>query len=127
VEDVSQEEVPQHVTVTLNWDDAVDVPAEHVNQFLGQVGPPAANGIPDGVYVTLGSVVPPVILANDGEARMRAIEALRTGLTKVRVHGRFHMSRDLLDDVIRVLQITAATYDAAVKGALGSTDGGEPQ
>jgi hypothetical protein len=117
VEDVS-EEVSEQITVRLDWSEAATAPAQHVNQLLGQIGPPMANGIPDGVYLTFGSVAPPVIPPPDDEAgRRAAIEALRTGLSKVSVHGRLHMSRDLLDDLIRVLQVTASQYDTAVKMA----------
>ncbi len=112
------QEVPEQVAVRLDWSDAATVPAQHVNQLLGQVGPPLPNGIPDGLYFAFGSVAPPLIPPpEDEDERRAAIEALRAGLSKVTVHGRFHMSRDLLDDLIRVLQFTASQYDTVVKMA----------
>jgi hypothetical protein len=111
-------ETPQPVVVKLDWSDATAGDAQHVNQVLGQVGPPSGTGVPDGIYVSLGSVAPPIIPIEE-EERRRAIEALLSFPVRVSVHGRIHMSREVLDDVIRVLQATAAQYDAAVEAADG--------
>jgi hypothetical protein len=84
-----------------------------LTRSLVRLGSPSSDGHPDGVYVTLGSVPPPAILDEDDEARARFIEKLRADGVKVNVLGQFHMSRRMLDDFIRVLQATAAKYDAA--------------
>lgn len=107
---------PQPVTVKLDWTENVNEAAQHVNQVLGQIGAPSSSGVPDGVYVTLGSVQPPIIPA-DPEGRQRAIEALMAEPVKVAVYGRFQMSREILGDLIKVLQSTAEQYDAAVREA----------
>ena len=113
---------PVEITVSVDWSKAAEAPTLHVNQFVGQVGTPTAEGNPDGVYLLLGSVRPPVIVGSDEEARRRAIDELKGGL-KVTVHGCFHMSRERLDEMIRVLQTTAEHYDAAVEAARGQKRG----
>ncbi|HUY47760.1 MAG TPA: hypothetical protein VMV92_18840 [Streptosporangiaceae bacterium] len=105
-------QAPEQVTVRLDWSDVRVTPAQHVNQALGQLGPPT-NGIPDGIYLTLGRVEPEVIL--DQEGRASVIEQLKETGAKVGVHGRFHLTRQLVDEVIRILQVTAAQYDTAVR------------
>jgi hypothetical protein len=112
VEDASVE-IPSQVTVRLDWSAAEDAPISHANQILTQVGPPLGNSIPDGAYITLGSVKPPVIPA-DESGRAERVQQLTGSTVPVTVYGRFHVSRAFIDDLIKVLQITADQYDAAV-------------
>ena len=115
----------EQIRVRLDWSSAETAQAQHVNQLLAQVGSPGSDGIPDGIYLTLGSVPPPAILDGDDDARDRLIEKLASAGAKVNVAGQFHISRRMLDDVIRVLQETAAKHDAAAKlGADLSRDPG---
>jgi hypothetical protein len=86
---------------------------QHVNQVLVQVGPLSESGIPDGIYVAVGSVSPPVIPA-DPEGRAARVAELTASVLKVAVYGRVNMSREVLDDLIRLLKMTADQYDAAV-------------
>jgi hypothetical protein len=113
VEDAS-EEAPEPVTVRLDWDEAATVPVQHANQALGQLGTPV-KGIPDGIYLILGSVEPLVI--PDEESRARVIEDLAANGVRVTVHGRFHISRQAADELMRVLGQSVALYDAAVRAA----------
>lgn len=106
---------PQQVSVVLDWSNADTVQPQHINQVMGQIGNPTPDGIPDGVYVGLGSVPPPIILGRDEQAQRQAMESLQLSPVKITVHGRFHMSRGMLDAIIHVLQTTAAQYDAAVE------------
>ncbi len=62
VTDVSNA-VPELVDVRVNWSGVEDAPAQHVNQVLGQVGPPGTDGavrlrradpVPRNGRVTLG-------------------------------------------------------------------------
>lgn len=111
------EEVPPQVTVRLDWADAATTSTEHVNQVLAQIGGPTGReGVPDGIYLTFGAVAPPII-PSDEEGRRLAIQELASGLLKVTVRSKLHMSREIVDELIRVLQTTAAMYDAAVEGA----------
>lgn len=117
--DVAPPEVsagPAYVAVTLDWSDADGVDARHVNQVIAQLGVPAPDGAPDGIYIALGSLLPPVVLGDD-EERRRALDRLQGTPVKVTVHGRFHMSRGLLEALIQLLQTTATQYDAAVHDA----------
>jgi hypothetical protein len=108
---------PPQVTVSVDWSDYAAERPEHVNQAMAQLGVPASDGVPDGVYVVLGNVLPPVMAPGpDVEVQKRLAELQGTTL-KVDIVGRFHMSRGLLDAIIQVLQTTAAQYDAAVRQA----------
>jgi hypothetical protein len=109
---VQEQENPDltELAVTVDWSTADSVPIEHVNQFIGQPGPPTLSRTPDGIFLLLGSIPPPII-PGDPEGQRRAIESLKNGLP-VTIHGRFHLSRERLNELIDVLQQTAANYDA---------------
>lgn len=119
MEDVSEAH-PEQIRVRLDWSDAAHAGAEHVNQAIAQLGAPLSNGLPDGIYVTFGSVPPPVLLDDDPEARADVIAKLKAEGAKVNVSGQFHITRQMVDDIIRVLKITADRYDAATRGAASS-------
>ena len=102
--------IPEQVSVRLDWSEAESCPDQHVNQILTQVGPPSGRGVPDGIYVSIGSISPPFI-PPDEAGRAARIAELEGSVVKVRVHSRIHLSREALDDFIRVLQTTAAKYD----------------
>ena len=102
------------VAVTLDWQDAAEVEPLHVNQLMAQMGVPAPNGVPDGIYITLGRVLPPLAGGPDEESQRKALESLQGSTVKVGVQGRFHISRAHVDSFIRVLQEMADRYDAAV-------------
>jgi hypothetical protein len=108
--------VPQHVGVRLDWSDIDACPTQHVNQVIVQLGNPM-EGIPDGIFIGLGSVAPPLILAVDEKERAEIIAALAARAAKVSVHGRFHMSRGVLTAVIKALQTAADQYDEFVQQA----------
>jgi hypothetical protein len=104
----------QLVNVRLDWSETESAHAGHVNQILAQVGPPGSDGVPDGIYVTMGSVPPPVLIEGDA-THEQLLEKITTSGVKVNVLGQFHMSRTMLSDFIQVLQTTADKYDAAVE------------
>lgn len=104
---------PQQIMVELDWGEAEETSAQHVNQVLAQLGPPSSMGVPDGIYVALGTVSPPVIPPDDDRREARVAE-LAGSVLRVAVHTRIHLSREALRDVIDVLQTTAAQYDASV-------------
>jgi hypothetical protein len=106
----------QLVSVRLDWTETETAHAEHVNQMLGQVGPPGSDGVPDGIYVTVGYVPPPTLIDGD-PAHAQLLEKYATSGVKVNLLGQFHMTRAMLGDFIQVLQTTADKYDAAVKMA----------
>ena len=113
------ETVPHLVKVRIDWSEAETAQAPHANQALAQIGAPGSDGMPDGIYVTMGSVAPPPLLDDDEEARDRLLERLTTRGVKVNVVCQFHMSRQMLDDLIGVLQTTAAKYDAVRQSQQG--------
>ena len=116
-------EEPQRLSVRLDWSETAAAPVWHVNQAIGQLGTPV-KGIPDGIYLVLGNMEPPVI--PDAETRTRIINELLASGAKISVPGRFHLSREAADEVVRILQETIAQYDAAVSGARGPVDQEEP-
>lgn len=108
------------VAVSLDWQDAATVEPLHVNQLMAQMGIPAPNGVPDGIYITLGRVLPPLAGGPDAESQRKALESLEGSTVKVGVQGRFHISRDLVDSLIQVLQNMADQYDATVQRSGGN-------
>jgi hypothetical protein len=118
---------PETIRVRVDWSEAEASRPQHVNQALSSIGPPGSDGIPDGVYLTLGTVFPPAI-TEDSDARNQLFERLRENGIKVNVAGSFHMTRQMVNDLIAVLQGTAAKYDAAIRQAQDPTadQGGKP-
>lgn len=112
------------VQVPVDWNEIAAVPVHHINQSLAQIGGPAQDGTPDGIYLALGSAEPPLVFGSE-EERQRALEKLVA--VKVSVHGRFHISRSQLDDLIQVLQTVAAQYDGIVSNAAGSQEQQDPR
>jgi hypothetical protein len=110
------EPVPQLVGVRVDWSDIDACPTQHVNQVIVQLGN-AQAGIPDGIYIGLGNIPPPLVLAADEKERVEIITALAARAAKVSAHGRFHMSRGVLTAVIKALQTAADQYDEYVQRA----------
>jgi hypothetical protein len=104
----------QVVQVRLDWGAVEAAQPVHANQVLTQVGPPGSDGKPDGLYISFGSVPPPVLL--DDEAQREAVlDRLREVGVKVNVLTQVHITRQLLGDLIGLLQTTAEKYDSAAK------------
>jgi hypothetical protein len=100
--------MPQ-TSVSLDWAEAAEMDPVHIGQALTQVGNPGSDGVPDGIYVTLGNV-PPVIVP-PGSTPQQTAENLRGTAVPVRVSGRFHMNRAMVDKLIHNLQRAAEQYD----------------
>lgn len=117
VQNVTESQVPKQTQLQLHvdWSGADQVPVTHVNQIAIVIGPPTKNQIPDGIYLMLGNVVPPIIAGDSSEARQRSILAAQERGLHVDVYGRYHLSRDRLDDLIGSLQAAAKSYDEAVE------------
>jgi hypothetical protein len=119
VPDVSEVKAPPIVQLRQDWAGIADVPVQHVNQALAQIGSPSQDGTPDGIYISLGSSEPPLAFGSE-EERKRALEAL--GAIKITVHGRFHISRAQLNDLIEVLHTIAVQYDDIADSLPGAQD-----
>lgn len=109
--------VPPQVTVRIDWTDSAAIDAQHVNQVIAQIGNPTPDGVPDGIYVTFGSVPPPVVVGPDEESQRAQLANLQGSSVKVAVASRLHMSRGLVDALVQVLQTATAQYDAAASQA----------
>jgi hypothetical protein len=107
--------VPTEITVRVDWSDLEALPTHHVNQVIGQVGP-AQDGIPDGIYVSFGSVTPPIVLAADEDEHRAIVRGLQHQPAKVTAFGRFHLSRESAAALVRIVQTSIAQYDAAAAG-----------
>jgi hypothetical protein len=117
--------LPEMVQVRTNWTAVESAHALHANQLLAQVGPALSDGRPDGIFLTFGSAQNPALMADrDPEGVRRHIERLAAEGVPVNVLGQFHVSRPLLDQLIAVLQETAAKYDQA-EAAAARVAGGE--
>jgi hypothetical protein len=109
-------DMPQ-VTVSVNWAKIEELEPRHTNQVMGQLGNPGPDGIPDGIYIGLGVITPPVLQAPTPEEARKLAASLQGTSVTVTPHGRFHMSRVFLDAVIKNLQATADQYDNVVAQA----------
>lgn len=113
---MTEPQIPQQIQVHLDWGAANEIPAVPVNKFAMVIGPHTNNGIPDGIFLILGNVVPPIIVGdNNTELKRKSIEAAQQAGLHVDVYGRYHLSRDRLSDLIEGLQATARTYDLAAR------------
>lgn len=111
---------PEVVKVPVRWN-LESVPTLFANQFLATLGPPTAEGVPDGIYLVLGTVAPPMVLGDTPEDRKASVaEATRDGIT-AEIHGRYFLTRGRLDEVIRALETIRVKYDEAASA--GTTTG----
>lgn len=98
------------MTLRVDWSRADDVPAEPANQFVVNVGLPDKAGTPDGVYLLLGHLTPPILLPGTRNEVVEQLETIQSKRT-VEVRGRYLLSRQRLNELIEVLQIAAVQYD----------------
>jgi len=105
------------VPIGVDWTEVNALDARHINQLAIQLGAPTPDGIPDGVYLSVGSITPPIIQAPDAESARRLAQELQGTSLKVVAQGRFHLNRSLVDVLIKLLQTTADQYDNAVRQA----------
>lgn len=99
------------VPLEVDWSAADALPVLLVNQVVAQIGPASDRGTPDGAYIALGHVAPPILLGSPDEMR-RSLERLG-GRLNVSVHGRYFLTTDQLQQLIRVLQETADKLNKA--------------
>ena len=102
------------IQLPLDWSGIAAEPVHHVNQVIAQIGGPAQDGVPDGIYVSFGRAEPLPVFGSE-EERERAYQAIAA--LKVSVHGRIHVSRSNLRDLVRVLEEVGRQYDALVEHA----------
>ncbi len=114
----------EQIQVRINWGAVEDATPLHANQVLAQLGAPGSGSRPDGVIITFGSApTPPLMGDRDPENTKRLVERLRAEGIRVNVLGQYHVTRQLLDEVIKLLQETATKYDEAEAAA--AADGKE--
>lgn len=102
------------VQLPLDWSGLGAQPVQHVNQVLAQIGGPAQDGVPDGIYISFGSAEPPPVFGSP-EEREQALQAIPA--LKVTVYSRIHISRSHLRDVVRVLEEVERQYDTVAENA----------
>lgn len=106
--------IQQVVQVRLDWGAVEAAQPVHANQVIVQVGPQGSDGQPDGLYISFGSAPPP-IFTDEAAQREAALERLREDGVKVNVLAQVHITRQLLGDLISLLQTTAAKYDEVAR------------
>jgi hypothetical protein len=99
----------ERLAIQTEWGDLDAVPVQVANQFAAGVGVPVADGVPDGVYLTMGHLGLPILLGTPAEVRSQ-IEA--KGRLTVVVQGRFFLTRARLDELIGVLTKAADQFDS---------------
>ena len=104
----------EHPSFSIDWSGVDAVQPHLVNQILTQIGMPA-GGTPEGIYVTLGSITPPIIFGN--EDLQREQEAAYGGRLKVSPVCRFMLSRARAEEMIDLLRNAITQYDEATEKA----------
>lgn len=107
----------------VDWSDANNSPSAIVNQFATGLSIPLRDGSPEGVYLVMGQLDTPVFIGSE-EAVRRQIEA-NGGLLSVRVHGRYFLTPQRLDELIELLQ--AAKLNSNPRQAPPMTRNPSPQ
>jgi hypothetical protein len=100
----------QVMQVRLDWGAVETAQPLHANQVIAQVGPQGSDGQPDGLYISFGSAPPPVLM-DDTAQREAALDRLREVGVKVNVLTQVHITRQLLGDLVGLLQTAAEKYD----------------
>jgi len=113
---VADEEIDTYA-LPVDWSGADDAPVLAVNQVVTQLGP---SDHPGEITLILGYASPPVILGDDPDEVRRQLSQLKA--VRVRVAGRFSLNRERLDELIGVLQTTAAKHDLVAGSGSGGTD-----
>lgn len=90
------------------------MPASHVNQFVAQIGSPTQDGPPDGIYLVVGHVAPPILLGAPEEIKAHLEDLTANGI-EPEVFAKLHFSRARAVELIKVLQTTVERYDASVE------------
>lgn len=104
----------QVMQVRLDWGAVETAQPLHANQAIAQVGTQGLDGQPDGLYISFGTAQPPV-LTDEAAQRDAALDRLREVGIKVNVLTQVHVTRQLLGDLIGLLETAAEKYDAAVR------------
>lgn len=110
----------EDVAVDIDWSSANAAPVEVASHFAVQLG--TATGAPDhprpdGVYLVVGHVAPPVAIGTP-EAIRKQLEKLNNQMP-VTVHGRYFMTRERLAELIQLLTATADNFDRTIAQAGG--------
>ncbi len=111
----SEDTDPGSVAIEADWSVAQTTPVLLANQFVVQLGVETSSlkhPVPDGVYLIVGEVAPPVLVGSPERQREQA-ERLQ-GRIPIQVHGRFFMTRERLGELITLLEETRMRFDAAV-------------
>jgi uncharacterized protein (DUF1778 family) len=110
VTEPENEKAQPSVAFQIDWPVAADVSTQHVNQFTLSPGLPTNDGTPDGIYLELGHLAPPVIRPGTDPATMEKH-------LSVQMLGRFHFSKERLDELIASLQEVAQNYEKIRRAA----------
>lgn len=99
-----------HTTLRVVWEEPEGA-AQPCNQFAVTLGLPTQAGVPEAVYLTVGSVEPPLLFGTEEDMRQQ-LESTE-GKLMVKPLGRYVLTRGRIDELIKVLQSAAQTFDQA--------------
>lgn len=102
------------VSFEPDWSSADELPLIPVNQYVTQVGPGAGPmGVPDGIYLTLGTASPPIFVGDPERVR----EQLESHGNRVRVSAivRVVLTRQRAEELAEMLTIAARQFDVALE------------
>ena len=105
--DFNSTEQPGRVDIPIVWVGVEDAEILFANQFLVQF-------YQQEILLTIGQLTPPVVL---GTPAQQVQQAEQLSYIPVNTVGRFGLTRERLQELIGVLQITARNFDAQHGGA----------
>jgi hypothetical protein len=97
----------------VDWSDFDGAAPQSANYFAASVGLPDDIGRPDGVYLAMGHLTPPMLLRGSPEEMQEQVDRFG-GRRKVQVNGYYVISRSRLRELIGVLQTAAGQYDEII-------------
>jgi hypothetical protein len=96
----------------VDWGPGSDLPVQFANQFAVQPGPAAgAQQVPDGIYVTVASIAPPIFVGTPEQVQRQASEHPKT--LPVRPLIKFAMSKERAQELVAVLLTTIQQLEDA--------------
>lgn len=97
----------------MDWSDIGQVAVHHVNQFASNIGQAVGpNLVPEGIYLAFALATPPIILGTPEQIdeQIRALD----GKIKAKPVAHIVMTRELAEELIRVIRIATDQFDVRV-------------
>ena len=112
------EEMPEGLMIRIVWDGVENLPILLANQVIGQVGQQGE------VILSFGQAAPPILI---GDPEQQLEQAREIPFISIKPVTRLALTRDGLDDLIRVLNETRDNYDKTQRIRLSQAEEGDAQ